>query len=125
MFFLFSWFSKIGKTFVKLFKSKAAQNVLSIIIEQILPEAKPIVASIQNIINHPSQATIADIINLYTNFKQEIGYIEDNAQAKGNAVLNLAVMLLKDKLGPKYNTPLLEAAITTALASLRAELGLK
>jgi hypothetical protein len=126
--FLISFFKGVGKVFkaigvafVKVFTSPQAQEVFRLIIEKILPEAKPIVESIRAIIKDPANATVPEIIALYSSFGKTISTIVDTKEAKQNALLNLATELLDAVLPEKYAVPLLHSAIEIALSALKAE----
>ena len=113
-------FKAIGKAFLKVFSSKEAQAVFQLIVEKILPEAKPIVEAIRAIIASPTDATVDEIIDLYRQMGRVATNIADNPTAKANALLNLATEILSDVF-PQYSTPLLHSAIELALAGIKAE----
>ena len=115
------FFKRIGKAFAKVFTSKQAQEVFALILENILPEAKEIVASIRQYVKNPASCTVQDIYDLYKKFGEEINFVGDNVAAKQNAVLNLATTLLDAVLPQKYATNLLHSAIELALSGLKAE----
>lgn len=114
-------FTAIGKAFVKVFSSKEAQAMLEIVVSKLLPEARPIVEGIRAIVSSPTDATVQDIIRVYTEFGKVIGTISENPTAKANALLNLATELLDEVLPEKYETPLLHSAIEIALGALKSE----
>ena len=118
---LWDIFRAIGRGFKKVFGSKEAQAALFTIVNGVLPQARPIVESIRAIVKSPTQATVPEIIDLYKQFGVVINDIADDPKAKANALLNLATDLLRDVLPEQYDTPLLESAITMALAALKAE----
>ena len=115
-------FKAIGKAFLKVFSSKEAQAVFQLIVEKILPEAKPIVEAIRAIIASPTDATVEEIIDLYRQMGRVVTDIADNPTAKANALLNLATEILSDVF-PQYSTPLLHSAIELALSGIKAEEG--
>ena len=115
-------FKAIGKAFLKVFSSKEAQAVFQLIVEKILPEAKPIVEAIRASIASPTDATVEEIIDLYRQMGRVVTDIADNPTAKANALLNLATEILSDVF-PQYSTPLLHSAIELALSGIKAEEG--
>jgi len=126
--FLFSIFRKIGSIFkkiavslAKVFTSPQAQAALQIIVDQILPKAKPIVAKIRAIIRDPGNATVQEILEVYEHFGAVAGDILDNPEAKGHALLDLATELLRVVIPERFSTPMVHSAIELALSAIRAD----
>ena len=116
-----SGFKALGGFIWKVFKSEQAQAVFQTILENILPEAKPIVESIRRLVGSPTTATVDQIIALYTSFGKTLEAIKDDPGAKAIALRNLAFELITDALPDKYDTPLINAAIELALSGIKAE----
>jgi len=113
--------SAIGSALKKVFTSKEALAVMQIIMEKVLPEAKPIVASIREFIASPSQATVQDILDVYKKFNVAIDAIADDPISKGDALLHLATTLVDAATGGRFATPLIHSAIELALSGIQAE----
>lgn len=118
----FGIFKKIAWPFVriaKLFSSKAVQKVFDQV-DELVPMIAPIVKSIREIVSDVKTATAQDIIRAYEKFGYTIKIIAEDPVAFGNALLNLATMITKNKW-PWLPTSLIHTAIQTALMLLKAE----
>jgi hypothetical protein len=99
---------------------KSGEIILSTV-ATLVPVARPIVEEIHALVGSPTKASVDDIIKLYRHFGEAIEFFDKDPLSKKNALLNLAVKNLRDYLPDKYDTPLLEAAVTLALSKLLAE----
>ncbi|HSW40403.1 MAG TPA: hypothetical protein VLL97_13020 [Acidobacteriota bacterium] len=102
----------------KLFTSEAAKSALSQI-DELIPQVIDIVENLRAF--DPKTATVADIIELYRKHKVElVGTLLQDPVSIGNALLNLATFLVKQR-EPNKSTSVIQAAIQLALVALKAE----
>jgi hypothetical protein len=115
-----SIFTAIGGAFKKLWKiitSPAAQRAIESAID-LVPVALPIVQEIRSL--DPKTATVADVIAMYQKYKVAvIGSIKQDPVSIGNALLNLATAILKQRQ-PSKATSIIQTAIQLALVTLKA-----
>jgi hypothetical protein len=116
-----SIFTAIGGAFKKLWKiitSPAAQRAIESAVN-LVPIALPIVQEIQSL--DPKTATVADVIAMYQKYKVAVvGSIKQDPISIGNALLNLATAILKQRQ-PSKATSIIQTAIQLALVALKAE----
>jgi hypothetical protein len=116
-----SIFTAIGGAFKKLWKiitSPTAQRAIESAVN-LVPIALPIVQELRNL--DPKTATVADVIAMYQKYKVAlVGSIKQDPASIGNALLNLATAILKQRQ-PSRATSIIQTAIQLALVSLKAE----
>jgi hypothetical protein len=116
-----SIFTAIGGAFKKLWKiitSPAAQRAIESAVN-LVPIALPIVQEIRSL--DPKTATVADVIAMYQKYKVAVvGSIKQDPVSIGNALLNLATAILKQRQ-PSKATSIIQTAIQLALVSLKVE----
>jgi hypothetical protein len=114
-------FSAIGNAFKKLWNiitSPKAQRAIEEAIE-LVPLALPIVQDLRSV--DPKSASVDDIKAIYWKYKiPVIESIGNTPMGIGNALLNLATLLLSAK-APGASTSLLQTAIQLALTALKAK----
>ena len=110
----------IGGAFKKLWKiitSPAAQRAIESAVD-LVPVVLPIVQELRSI--DPKTATVADVIALYHKFGVQAGEILQNPTSIGNALLNLATQIVKQRQ-PSKATSIIQTAVQLALVALKAE----
>jgi hypothetical protein len=113
-------FTAIGGAFKKLWKiitSPATQRAIESAVN-LVPIALPIVQEIRTL--DPKTATIEDVIAMYQKYKVAlVGSIKQDPVSIGNALLNLATAVFKQRQ-PSKATSLIQTAIQLALVTLKA-----
>ncbi len=112
--------TEIGKAFAKLWKiitSPAAQRAIESAVD-LVPVALPVVQELRSL--DPKTATIADVIAMYQKYKVAVvGSIKQDPVSIGNALLNLATAIIKQRQ-PSKATSIIQTAIQLALISVKA-----
>jgi hypothetical protein len=115
-----SIFTAIGGAFRKLWKiitSPAAQRAIETAVD-LVPDVLPVVQELRAI--DPKTASVADVIALYQKFRIQVGEIRQNPVSIGNALLNLATVIIKQRQ-PSKATSIIQTAVQLALVALKAE----
>lgn len=112
-------FSKIAWPFKKiaeLFGSEKWKKVVETI-DSILPEALAVIEETGKL--DTNSATVQQILDMYNKYKYPLEIqLTDNKTSKGNALLNLATLMLQEKK-PGITTTLAQTGIQLALSILK------
>ena len=112
-------FKTFGKGLKRFVRSRTGDLVISSMMT-LFPVARPIVEEIKGIVGNPADASVKDILKLYRRFGFVARKITDDPVVKGNALLNLASQIMRERF-PSYDTPLIQIAINMALMELMDE----